>query len=61
MRPRQTNLALLAVLVVALASGGLTFAAGTGWGRPVLVAHGLAGLAVLVLAPWWRQPLFPLT
>jgi|SRR5215211_3642255 len=52
MRPRQTNLALLAVLVVALASGGLAFAAGTGWGRPVLVAHGLAGLAVLVLAPW---------
>jgi DMSO/TMAO reductase YedYZ molybdopterin-dependent catalytic subunit len=49
---RRTNLALLAVLVVALVSGGLAFAAGTGWGRPVVVAHGLAGLAVLVLAPW---------
>jgi DMSO/TMAO reductase YedYZ molybdopterin-dependent catalytic subunit len=49
---RRTNLGLLVVLVVALASGGLAFAAGTGWGRPVLVAHGLAGLAVLVLAPW---------
>jgi DMSO/TMAO reductase YedYZ molybdopterin-dependent catalytic subunit len=52
MGARRTNLALLVVLVVALASGGLAFAAGTGWGRPVLVAHGLAGLAVLVLAPW---------
>jgi DMSO/TMAO reductase YedYZ molybdopterin-dependent catalytic subunit len=49
---RRTNLALLVVLVAALASGGLAFAAGTGWGRPVVVAHAAAGLAVLVLAPW---------
>src|SRR5215207_4539447 len=41
--PRRTNLALLIVLVVALATGGLAFAAGTGWGRPVVVARGLAG------------------
>jgi DMSO/TMAO reductase YedYZ molybdopterin-dependent catalytic subunit len=52
MSPRRTNLALLAVLVAALVSGGLAFAAGTGWGRPVVVAHGAVGLAVLVLAPW---------
>jgi DMSO/TMAO reductase YedYZ molybdopterin-dependent catalytic subunit len=52
MRTRRTNLALLVVLVIALVSGGLAFAAGTGWGRPVVVAHGAAGLAVLVLAPW---------
>jgi DMSO/TMAO reductase YedYZ molybdopterin-dependent catalytic subunit len=52
MGARRTNLWLLVVLVVALASGGLAFAAGTGWGRPVVVGHGLAGLAVLVLAPW---------
>jgi DMSO/TMAO reductase YedYZ molybdopterin-dependent catalytic subunit len=52
MGTRRTNLALLVVLVVALATGGLAFAAGTGWGRPVVVAHGLAGLAVVVLAPW---------
>jgi DMSO/TMAO reductase YedYZ molybdopterin-dependent catalytic subunit len=52
MGPRRTNLALLIVLATALATGGLAFAAGTGWGRPVVVAHGLAGLAVLVLAPW---------
>ena len=50
--PRRTNLALLVMLVAALVSGGLAFAAGTGWGRPVVVGHGLAGLAVLVLAPW---------
>jgi DMSO/TMAO reductase YedYZ molybdopterin-dependent catalytic subunit len=43
---------LLVVLVAALATGGLAFAAGTGWGRQVVVAHALAGLAVLVLAPW---------
>jgi DMSO/TMAO reductase YedYZ molybdopterin-dependent catalytic subunit len=49
---RRTNLALLAVLVVALVTGGLAFAAGTGWGRPAVLAHGAAGLAVLVLAPW---------
>jgi DMSO/TMAO reductase YedYZ molybdopterin-dependent catalytic subunit len=52
MGARRTNLALLIVLLAALATGALAFAAGTGWGRPVVVAHGLAGLAVLVLAPW---------
>jgi len=52
MGPRRTNLALLVVLVAALATGGLAFAAGTGWGRPVVVGHALAGLAVLVLVPW---------
>jgi DMSO/TMAO reductase YedYZ molybdopterin-dependent catalytic subunit len=52
MGPRRTNLVLLIVLVAALATGVLAFAAGTWWGRPVVVAHGLAGLAVLVLAPW---------
>ncbi|HET7517068.1 MAG TPA: molybdopterin-dependent oxidoreductase [Actinomycetes bacterium] len=52
MGARRTNLALLIALVAALATGALAFAAGTGWGRPVVIAHGLAGLAVLVLAPW---------
>jgi DMSO/TMAO reductase YedYZ molybdopterin-dependent catalytic subunit len=52
MSSRRTNLALLAVLAVALLSGALAFAAGTGWGRPVVVGHAVAGLAVLVLAPW---------
>ena len=52
MGPRRTNLTLLVVLVAALATGGLAFAAGTGWGRPVVVGHAVTGLAVLVLAPW---------
>src|SRR5215207_11356420 len=52
MRTRRTNLGLLAVLAVALVTGALAFAAGTGWGRPVVVGHAVAGLAVLVLAPW---------
>jgi DMSO/TMAO reductase YedYZ molybdopterin-dependent catalytic subunit len=52
MRTRRTNLALLAVLALALVSGALAFAAGTGWGRPVVAGHAVAGLAVLVLAPW---------
>jgi DMSO/TMAO reductase YedYZ molybdopterin-dependent catalytic subunit len=49
---RRTNLALLVVLLAALATGGLAFAAGTGWGRPVVAGHAVTGLAVLVLAPW---------
>jgi hypothetical protein len=52
MGPRRTNLALLVVLLAALGTGGLAFAAGSGWGRPVVIGHALAGLAVLVLAPW---------
>jgi DMSO/TMAO reductase YedYZ molybdopterin-dependent catalytic subunit len=49
---RTTNLALLALLVVALASGGLAFAVGTPAGRWVVVGHGMAGLALLLLSPW---------
>ena len=49
---RRTNLGLLIVLVAALMTGGLALAAGTGWGGPVVVTHGLAGLAVVVLVPW---------
>jgi len=52
MRARSTNLTLLALLVVALASGGLAFAAGTPAGRWVVIGHGVAGLALLLLSPW---------
>ena len=50
---RRTNLGLLLLLGGALLSGGLLFAAGT----PVpataaRVSHGVAGLGLLVLAPW---------
>ena len=53
MGARRTNLGLLVVLVVTLVSGGLAFAAGTGWARPVVVGHGLAGLAATASRPAW--------
>lgn len=44
--------ALLAVAVVAAATTGLlSWAVGTGWARWVTVAHALAGLSLLALAP----------
>jgi hypothetical protein len=49
---RRTNLALLAVFAVALATGAGSFATGASAGRWVIWAHGIAGLGVLVLAPW---------
>lgn len=52
MAGRRTNLALLLLLAAALATGALAFAVGAGWGRVVVVAHGLAGLAIVGLAPW---------
>ncbi|HEX2178059.1 MAG TPA: hypothetical protein VHL54_00860, partial [Actinomycetota bacterium] len=52
MTGRHTNLGLLSALLVAFATGWIAFAAGTGWARPVVVIHGIAGLAVVALAPW---------
>ena len=52
MAGRRTNLALLAVVPAAFLSGALAFAVGSGWGRWAAVAHGVAGLGVVVLAPW---------
>ena len=52
MAGRRTNLALLIALAGALATGATAFALGTGWNRPVTVAHGVIGLAVVALAPW---------
>jgi DMSO/TMAO reductase YedYZ molybdopterin-dependent catalytic subunit len=49
---RGTNLALLALLGLALATGALGFAAGREWGRIVLIVHGTGAFALLVLAPW---------
>lgn len=49
---RRTNLALLLLLVVGLITGGLAFAIGAEWARWVVAAHGAAGLAILLLAPW---------
>jgi DMSO/TMAO reductase YedYZ molybdopterin-dependent catalytic subunit len=52
MAGRRTNLALLAFLAVAVATGSLAYSIGTGWVRVVLIAHGVAGLAIVALAPW---------
>ena len=50
---RRTNVALLVVLVGAAATGVLAFAAGTPIpARLATVAHGLFGLAVVLLVPW---------
>jgi hypothetical protein len=50
--PRVTNLALLVVLVVAFGSGVGVVAAGSPSGRWLAVAHGVVGMAVVLLVPW---------
>lgn len=50
---RRTNVGLLVLLPVAFVSGWAAFGIGTAVaGTLVVVAHGLAGIGVLVLAPW---------
>ena len=52
MADRRTNLALLALLATAIGTGALAFATGTGWVRWPVVAHGVVGMAILILTPW---------
>lgn len=52
MAGRRTNIALLAAFAAALVTGIASYAAGTGWGTLVVVAHGVAGLTIVLLAPW---------
>ena len=61
---RRTNLALLVLLMLALASGVAAFAVGNpGPATIIVVTYGVAGLAVVALAPrksvvvrrGWRQ------
>ncbi len=49
---RFTNLALAALLALALITGLITQTIGTGAGRAVAFTHGLSGLALLALTPW---------
>jgi hypothetical protein len=51
---RRTNLALLALLVVAAVTGALGYAVGSPRlaSMAITVAHGAAGLALLLLVPW---------
>ncbi len=52
MAGRRTNLALAVLLLLALVSGGLSFATGTAAARWPVLAHGVLGLAIVILAPW---------
>ncbi|MDQ3210005.1 MAG: molybdopterin-dependent oxidoreductase [Actinomycetota bacterium] len=52
MAGRRTNLALLVLLVLALSTGLLSWAAGPSLVRWLVIAHGVTGLAIVVLAPW---------
>jgi hypothetical protein len=52
---RQTNLALLLLMAVAVASGTILFALGTRWALAALVVHGVAGLGVVLATPWKQR------
>lgn len=52
MAGRRTNLALLALVLLGLATGVLSFAFGTSATTAVVIGHGVAGLGIVVLAPW---------
>jgi len=49
---RMTNLALLVALLLAFATGTVVVAAGSSPGRWVALAHGVVGVAVVLLIPW---------
>jgi hypothetical protein len=49
---RRTNLALLVLLGSAALTGALSFAIGGSWVGWAVVAHGIAGLGIVALAPW---------
>jgi hypothetical protein len=49
---RRTNLALLALLVLAFVTGGASWIVGPGLVRWIVITHGVLGLGIVVLAPW---------
>jgi hypothetical protein len=49
---RRTNLALLALVVLAVATGAVAFGIGRPWVRWVLLAHAVAGIGIVLLSPW---------
>ncbi|HEU5392113.1 MAG TPA: molybdopterin-dependent oxidoreductase [Streptosporangiaceae bacterium] len=49
---RITNQALLVALVLVFATGVATVAIGSSSGRWAAIAHGVAGLVILLLVPW---------
>jgi DMSO/TMAO reductase YedYZ molybdopterin-dependent catalytic subunit len=52
MSGRRTNLALLVALFLAFATGIGAVSAGSSRGRWVVIAHGIAAIAVILLVPW---------
>lgn len=52
---RTINVALLALVVLAVTTGGLAFGLGTGAVAVVVAAHGIVGLGVVLLSwrKWW--------
>lgn len=52
MAGRRTNLALLALLVLAFGTGVASWIVGPGLVRWIVVAHGIVGLGIVALAPW---------
>lgn len=52
MAGRRTNLALLALLPLAIVSGAVTFLVGSGPIALVVIAHGVIGMMILLLVPW---------
>jgi len=49
---RRTNVALFVALALAFATGAGAVATGTARGRWIVVAHGVAAVAVVLLIPW---------
>jgi len=49
---RRTNLALLALLVLAFVTGLASWIVGLGLVRWIVIAHGVVGLSIVALAPW---------
>lgn len=49
--PRQVDVLLEVLIIVAVASGVSALAVGTSWARVVTVVHGIAGFSLIVLAP----------
>ena len=54
MAGRRTNLALLALLVLAFVTGAASWAVGSTLVRWMAIAHGIVGLGIVALAPWKR-------
>ncbi len=54
MAGRRTNLALLALLLLAFVTGGASWLIGSALVRWIVIAHGIVGLSIVVLAPWKR-------